>query len=118
MKKNMSQILILVNEVKYVISPHFIISIISLFLSFILIKHINIAATINVTKYINKLNFQFPLEIFAPTIVEVITEGNLAKVEININLDGFIGKSPPIYTNKSFGVAGRKNRINKINSKV
>ena len=46
---------------------------------------------------------------FAPTIVEVITDGNLTSVAININLNGFTGKSPPIYTNKSFGVPGKKN---------
>ena len=63
---------------------YFIISIISLFLSFKLIKYIASAAITNVTPYIIKLISQFPLEIFAPTIVDVITDGNLTSVEINI----------------------------------
>ena len=74
-------------------------------------------ATINVIAYINKLIPQFPFEIFAPTIVDVITDGNLTSVAIKINLNGFIGKSPPIYTNKSFGVPGRKNSMHNIISK-
>ena len=40
---------------------------------------------------------------YSPTIVEETIEGNLQKVEININLIGFTGKSPPIYTKISLG---------------
>ena len=35
-------------------------------------------------------------------------------VEITINLHGFTGNNPAIYTNKSFGVPGNKNKINII----
>ena len=48
--------------------------------------------------------------------VDDITEGNLAKVDININLSGFIGNNAAIYTNKSFGVPGIKNNIIIIHS--
>lgn len=34
--------------------------------------------------------------------------------EISINLSGLIGNKPAIYTNKSFGVPGIRNRINII----
>lgn len=50
------------------------------------------------------LFFQSPLAKFAPANVDEITEGNLANVDISINLNGFIGNNPAIYTSKSFGV--------------
>ncbi len=49
-------------------------------------------------------------------MVEDIKEGNLANVEIAKNLDVLIGRSPEIYTNKSFGVPGIKKSINNITS--
>ena len=77
------------------------------------ITNIDNEAITNVTPYIIKLISQFPFVMFAPTIVDVITDGNLTSVDISINLNGFIGRSPPINTIKSFGVAGKKNSINK-----
>ena len=58
----------------------------------------------------------FPFTIPTPAIVDDITDGNLANVDINMNLSGFIGSKPPIYTNKSFGVPGIKNSIIIISS--
>lgn len=49
---------------------------------------------IKVTPYITHVVLKFPVEIFAPTNVDVRTEGNLTNVEININLIGLIGKIP------------------------
>ena len=73
---------------------------------------INIIAVIrNVTPYAITLVFIFPTTMLEPAMVDDITDGNLANVEISINLNGFIGSSPPIYTNKSFGVPGIKNSI-------
>ena len=51
-----------------------------------------------------------------PANVDDITDGNLANVEISINLSGFNGSNPAIYTIKSFGVPGIKNNINIMNS--
>ncbi len=89
-------------------------SFVSLFLSNILIIVSIIAVNINVTAYAAILNFILPSTIPAPAIVDDITDGNLANVDIKINLNGFIGSKPPIYTNKSLGVPGIKNSIIKI----
>ena len=51
-----------------------------------------------------------------PNIVDDIIDGNLNSVDIAINLDDFIGNNAPIYTNKSFGVPGIKNKIIITNS--
>ena len=72
-------------------------------------------ATINtIDTYSIILIFQSPIAKFSPASVEVITDGNLANVDININLLGFIGNRPDTYTNKSFGVPGNKNNIRSI----
>lgn len=55
------------------------------------------------------LIFQSPTASLSPTNVEIITDGNLANVEIKINFIGFIGNNTATYTNKSFGVPGIKN---------
>ena len=62
------------------------------------------------------LIFQSPIASLSPANVEVITDGNLANVEININFIGFIGSNPATYTNRSFGVPGIKNNISIISS--
>lgn len=53
-----------------------------------------------------------------PKRVNASIAGILAIVEIKINLIEFTGSNPPIYTNKSFGVPGNKNRIKKIISSL
>ena len=55
------------------------------------------------------LTCHFPPNKLLPAIVDEIIDGNLNNVAISINLLYFIGNSPPIYTNKSFGVPGIKN---------
>ena len=70
----------------------------------------------NVMAYIARLIFQSPLIKLSPANVEDTTEGNLAKVDISINLSGFIGNNPAIYTSKSFGVPGTINNIIIIHS--
>ena len=77
---------------------------------------IAIPTTINVTTYAIIDTCMFPLNIFSPAIVDEITDGSLANVDIKTNRYGFIGKSPAMYTNKSFGVPGIKNNINIIHS--
>ena len=74
----------------------------------------SIPTNIIVIAYASKLIFQSPFAKFAPTIVEDITDGNLANVEIHINLIGFNGNNPAIYTNKSFGVPGNINNMTMI----
>lgn len=49
-----------------------------------------------------------------PNNVNAIIAGILASVDININFVELTGNSPPIYTNKSFGVPGNKKSIKKI----
>ena len=61
--------------------------------------------------YINEINVAR-----LTAIVEDITDGNLANVEISMNFDGFIGNNPPIYTSKSFGVPGTINNRHKTSS--
>ena len=93
-----------------------IASLVTLFLSNLFtIKIITIAIT-KVSMYINILIFKLPFKMLAPIKVEEITDGNLTKVDIRINLNGFIGNSPPKYTNKSFGVPGIINNIVITNS--
>ena len=60
--------------------------------------------------------FKSPFAIFAPAIVDEITEGNLANVDISMNLIGFSGNKPATYTNKSYGVPGIINSIAIISS--
>ena len=76
------------------------------------------AAIVNakVMPYIKILTFKFPSEKYFPTIVEEITEGNLQKVEIKINLSGFTDNNPPIYTRISFGAPVIAKHIAKTNS--
>ena len=69
---------------------------VSLFLSNTFINISIIAVIINVTTYEIMLIFIFPFTIPAPATVDEITEGNLANVDISINLNGFIGSKPPI----------------------
>lgn len=76
--------------------------------------NIKTATATTITPYNKIPNFQSPTAIFAPANVDDITDGNLASVDITINLVGFIGNSPAMYTNKSFGVPGNKNSINII----
>ena len=72
-------------------------------------------ATINnIAAYINILIFQSPTASCEPARVDVTTEGNLANVEIKINICGFIGNNPDTYTSKSLGVPGIKNNTNII----
>ena len=73
-----------------------------------------IATAITIIAYKIIPNFQSPTAIFAPAKVYDITDGNLANVDISMNLDGFIGNNPAIYTNRSLGVPGNKNSINII----
>ena len=71
--------------------------------------YITINVTTNVITYANILTCHFPCNSLSPAIVDDIIDGNLSSVDIAKNLDVFIGNSPPIYTNKSFGVPGIKN---------
>ena len=88
----------------------------NLFLSNLFIINIAIPTIIKVAAYIIMLNFQSPATKLSPANVDDITDGNLANVEISINLSGFRGSNPAIYTSKSFGVPGIKNNINIIHS--
>ena len=68
----------------------------------------------NVATYTDIITFQFPSTRLLPAIVDDIIEGNLANVDISKNFSVFIGNNPPMYVNKSFGVPGIKNKMNKV----
>ena len=75
---------------------HFIVFITSsvvLFLSNKFTTNNNIKTISKTIAYAIKLNFQLPITKYAPASVEEITEGNLTKVDIQINLRGFTGNN-------------------------
>ena len=86
----------------------------TVFLFFCVAHHTKIAVITNVIANTVIIISQLPSKILFPITVDVIIDGNLANVEINIKCNGFTGKIPPIYTNKSFGVPGIKNSIKNI----
>lgn len=55
-----------------------------------------IIVIINDIPYTINPNFQLPSAKYAPAIVDEITDGILANVDIKINLVGLIGSNPPI----------------------
>ena len=85
-----------------------------MFLSNLLNTNIKTTATAIIAMYIKPAVFKFPAKIFSPAYVEEIIDGILASVDIRINFHGLIGSNPAIYTSKSFGVPGNKNRISII----
>ena len=87
-------ILPLPNNIFYLNALNILLVVLSL--SNLLIIKIVIPTNKNVIPYTNKLTNQLPAIILVPAKTPDIIDGNLAKEDITINLEAFIGNKPPI----------------------